>query len=101
MFLTIRFVFQCYSNCLCRKLWEEGVQSQTYQNKALDYASILVSLSIMALNVAIKHAGRAYDVKLDPSLPPSAFKQSISEVTGVPVDRLKVMIKGGMLKCVS
>lgn len=52
----------------------------------------------MALNVAIKHGGKAYDVVLDPSLPPSAFKQSIYEVTGVPVDRMKVMIKGGILK---
>lgn len=54
----------------------------------------------MALNVAIKHGGKAYDVKLDPSLPPTAFKQSIYEVTGVPPDRMKVMIKGGVLKYV-
>jgi len=52
----------------------------------------------MALKVAIKHGGKAYDVVLDPSLPASAFKQSIYEVTGVPVDRMKVMIKGGILK---
>ncbi|KAF8308379.1 cysteine proteinase [Clavulina sp. PMI_390] len=52
----------------------------------------------MALNVTIKHSGKAHDVKLDPSLPPTAFKQSIYEVTGVPVDRMKVMIKGGILK---
>lgn len=52
----------------------------------------------MAFNVAIKHGGKAYDVALDPSLPPSAFKQSIYEVTGIPVERMKVMIKGGVLK---
>lgn len=54
----------------------------------------------MALQVAIKHAGKAYDVELDPSKPPIAFKENIYAVTGIPTDRMKVMIKGGMLKCV-
>jgi ubiquitin carboxyl-terminal hydrolase 14 len=52
----------------------------------------------MALNVAIKHGGKVCDVVLDSSLPPSAFKQSIYEATGIPVERMKVMIKGGILK---
>ncbi|KAL0952715.1 hypothetical protein HGRIS_006950 [Hohenbuehelia grisea] len=50
------------------------------------------------LSVHIKHAGRTHDVTLDPALPATAFKQSIYEVTGVPTDRMKVMVKGGMLK---
>jgi ubiquitin carboxyl-terminal hydrolase 14 len=54
----------------------------------------------MALNVSIRHAGKSYDVKLDPALSPSVFKQSVCEVTGVPPDRMKVMIKGGYLKYV-
>lgn len=50
------------------------------------------------LAVHIKHAGKTYDVELNPDLPPGAFKDAIYQVTGVPPDRMKVMIKGGMLK---
>ncbi|KAI0063328.1 cysteine proteinase [Artomyces pyxidatus] len=50
------------------------------------------------LNVQIKHAGKKYDVVLDPDLPPLAFKESIYQSTGIPVDRMKVMVKGGVLK---
>lgn len=48
--------------------------------------------------VHIKHAGKIHDVQLDPDLPPVIFKDAIYQVTGVPVDRMKVMVKGGMLK---
>lgn len=50
------------------------------------------------LQVHIKHAGKTYDVQLDPDLPPAAFKDAVYLITGVPPDRMKVMIKGGMLK---
>lgn len=50
------------------------------------------------VQVHIKHAGKVHDLALDTSLPGLAFKESIYQVTGVPVDRMKVMIKGGMLK---
>ncbi|KAG6334550.1 hypothetical protein ID866_4547 [Astraeus odoratus] len=50
------------------------------------------------LAVHIKHAGKVYDIDLDPDLPPTAFKEAIYQVTGVPLDRMKVMIKGGILK---
>lgn len=50
------------------------------------------------LQVHVKHAGKTLDVQLDPVLPPSVFKEAIYQVTGVPPDRMKVMIKGGMLK---
>ncbi|TDL26917.1 cysteine proteinase [Rickenella mellea] len=50
------------------------------------------------LNVHIKHAGKVLDVTLDPDAPGLVFKKSVYEVTGVPVDRMKVMIKGGVLK---
>jgi len=50
------------------------------------------------LQVHVKHAGKTLDVQLDPALPPSVFKEVIYQVTGVPPDRMKVMIKGGMLK---
>jgi len=50
------------------------------------------------LNVHIKHSGKPYDVQLDPDLPPAAFKDAIYQVTGVPPDRMKVMLKAGVLK---
>jgi hypothetical protein len=50
------------------------------------------------ISVHIKHAGKLYDVQLDQDLPPNAFKEAIYQVTGVPVDRMKVMVKGGVLK---
>ncbi|KAF8064043.1 hypothetical protein FPV67DRAFT_199304 [Lyophyllum atratum] len=50
------------------------------------------------LPVQIKHAGKVYDVQLDPDLPPAVFKDAVYQATGVPVDRMKVMVKGGVLK---
>ena len=50
------------------------------------------------LAVKIKHAGKTHDVQLDPELPAAAFKDAIYQKTGVPPERMKVMIKGGMLK---
>ncbi|KAG6857024.1 hypothetical protein H0H87_010697 [Tephrocybe sp. NHM501043] len=50
------------------------------------------------LVVHIKHAGKVYDLTLDPDLPPAVFKDAIYQVTGVPVERMKVMVKGGVLK---
>lgn len=50
------------------------------------------------LAIHIKHAGKVYDLQLDPDLPPTVFKDAIYQVTGVPPDRMKVMVKGGVLK---
>lgn len=51
------------------------------------------------LKVKIKHDKKVHDdVPLNTNAPPAAFKQSIYECTGVPVDRMKVMVKGGTLK---
>ncbi|KAA1474156.1 cysteine proteinase [Dentipellis sp. KUC8613] len=50
------------------------------------------------LQVHIKHAGKVHDLTLNPDLPGLAFKEDIYQKTGVPVDRMKVMVKGGMLK---
>lgn len=60
-------------------------------------AVLLIAL-MAPFNVHIKHAGKTYDVQLDPDLPPAAFKDAVYLTTGVPPDRMKVMIKGGMLK---
>ncbi|PIL26025.1 hypothetical protein GSI_11779 [Ganoderma sinense ZZ0214-1] len=48
--------------------------------------------------VKIKHAGKVHDVQLDPDQSPTLFKDAVYQVTGVPPDRMKVMIKGGILK---
>ena len=54
------------------------------------------------LLVKIKHAGKVYDdVELNTDAPASIFKQTVYERTGVPVDRMKVMVKGGVLKVTS
>lgn len=50
------------------------------------------------ISVHIKHAGKTHDVRLDPDLPPAVFKDAIYQVTGVAVERMKVMVKGGVLK---
>ncbi|TFK48273.1 cysteine proteinase [Heliocybe sulcata] len=50
------------------------------------------------LQVNIKHAGKTHQLDLNTDQPASAFKEAVSDVTGVPADRVKVMIKGGMLK---
>ena len=52
----------------------------------------------MSYAVSIKHAGKVYQLTLDPSQPPAVFKQSIYEACGVPPDRQKVMVKGGAVK---
>ncbi|KAI0651130.1 cysteine proteinase [Trametes meyenii] len=50
------------------------------------------------LSVKIKHAGKVHDVQLDPDQPATVFKDAVYQLTGVPPDRMKVMIKGGILK---
>ncbi|KAL5520259.1 hypothetical protein ACEPAG_9472 [Sanghuangporus baumii] len=51
------------------------------------------------LKVKVKHNGKVHDdILLRTDAPPAVFKQSIYERTGVPADRMKVMVKGGMLK---
>ncbi|KAG7087727.1 hypothetical protein E1B28_013673 [Marasmius oreades] len=50
------------------------------------------------LAVNIKHSGKTHSVQLDPELPPKAFKEAVHQATGVPLDRMKIMVKGGVLK---
>ncbi|KAI0369345.1 cysteine proteinase [Pilatotrama ljubarskyi] len=50
------------------------------------------------ISVKIKHAGKVHDVQLDPDQPATVFKDAVYQLTGVPPDRMKVMIKGGILK---
>ena len=51
-----------------------------------------------ALPVHIKHNGVTHSLTLDTSAPPLAFKAAIFSLTGVPPERMKVMVKGGVLK---
>lgn len=94
--------------------WDPGTQSWTYARHLLPphYASApdppknLFSLlpppppppAMAPISVNIKHAGKTHAVQLDTALPPAAFKDAIYQVTGVPPERMKVMIKGGVLK---
>ncbi|KAJ9092675.1 hypothetical protein QFC21_006740 [Naganishia friedmannii] len=48
--------------------------------------------------VDIKHAGKAYKVEFDPNKSATDFKDAIYQVTGVPSDRMKVMIASKLLK---
>ncbi|KAH9980581.1 cysteine proteinase [Russula compacta] len=50
------------------------------------------------IKVHIKHAGKKHDLELYPERPPLAFKEAVYQLTGVPIDRMKVMVKGGVLK---
>ncbi|KZS89404.1 cysteine proteinase [Sistotremastrum niveocremeum HHB9708] len=50
------------------------------------------------LEVTVKHSGKSYPISLDTDAPPASFKSAIRDATGVPADRMKVMIKGGVLK---
>ena len=50
------------------------------------------------IKVHIKHAGKKHDLELHPEQPPLAFKEAVYQLTGVPIDRMKVMVKGGVLK---
>ena len=52
----------------------------------------------MTLPIKIKHAGKTYDLEVDTSAPATLFKDQIYQKTGVPVDKVKVPVKGGMLK---
>jgi len=51
-----------------------------------------------SIPVTIKHTGKTHPLTLDAAQPPRVFKETIYQTTGVPVDRMKVMIKGGTLK---
>lgn len=50
------------------------------------------------VSVKIKHAGKSYDATVDLDQPGLSFKQQIHQLTGVEPDKVKVVVKGGMLK---
>ncbi|ANB14258.1 Ubp6p [Sugiyamaella lignohabitans] len=48
--------------------------------------------------VNVKHAGKKYEVDIDPSDNGLTFKMQLFSLTGVPPDRQKILVKGGQLK---
>ncbi|GAA6018356.1 hypothetical protein JCM10207_000816 [Rhodosporidiobolus poonsookiae] len=50
------------------------------------------------LQLTLKHAGKSYPINLDTSTSAAEFKDLIYRQTGVPTDKVKVPVKGGMLK---
>lgn len=48
--------------------------------------------------VKIKHSGKTYDAEIDLTQPGRAFKEQVHTLTGVDPDKVKVVVKGGMLK---
>jgi hypothetical protein len=70
-----------------------------YASRILRHGFCELQTTIMApLKVHIKHAGKKHDLELDLEKPPVAFKEAVYQLTGVPIDRMKVMVKGGVLK---
>lgn len=58
----------------------------------------LETTSDMPVPIKIKHAGKSYDLDVDTSAPATVFKEQVFTVTGVPIDKVKIVVKGGMLK---
>lgn len=50
------------------------------------------------LDVKLKHAGKVYDATVELDAPGLAFKEQIHQLTGVEPAKVKVVVKGGMLK---
>lgn len=48
--------------------------------------------------MVVKHAGKKYDVELDPTSLGEVFKFQLYSLTGVEPDRQKILVKGGQLK---
>ena len=68
-----------------------------HPHNPLDYA---FAPPMPLISVRINHGGNKPILLLDTSKPPRDFKERVSQLTGVPVDRMKVLIKGhlGLLK---
>lgn len=59
----------------------------------------LISVVMSSIPISIKHAGKTYTVPaLDLTAPGAVFKAQIFELTGVDPSKVKVVVKGGMLK---
>ena len=61
-------------------------------------SSIRLAKMASTIPIKVKHNGKLHDITLDTAQSATAFKQAIYQKTGVPSDRMKVMVKGGMLR---
>ncbi|ORX34345.1 CNG04540-like protein [Kockovaella imperatae] len=50
------------------------------------------------ITVFAKHGGRLHEIRVDIDQSSLVLKQSLVEATGVPIERMKVMLKSGLLK---
>lgn len=50
------------------------------------------------LTVNVKWSGKNYELEIDVNEPALLFKCQLYDLTGVPPERQKIMIKGGTLK---
>jgi ubiquitin carboxyl-terminal hydrolase 14 len=50
------------------------------------------------VQISVKWGKEAHNVDVDTSLPGLVFKNQMYSLTGVPPERQKIMVKGGMLK---
>ena len=54
--------------------------------------------NVKMVKVAVKWTKQTYNVDVDPAEPGLVFKHQLFSLTGVPPERQKIMVKGGMLK---
>ena len=66
--------------------------------RPLKLTTLLSLIMSTTIGIKIKHAGKSYDVDVDMAGPALAFKEQIFQLTGVEVAKVKVVVKGGMLK---
>jgi ubiquitin carboxyl-terminal hydrolase 14 len=64
-----------------------GEQYQSTEKPHLTYSAVIV-----------KHAGKRYEVELDPTSTGETFKFQLYSLTGVEPERQKILVKGGQLK---
>lgn len=50
------------------------------------------------LTIKIKHSGKTYDLTLNLNSTGKEFKQQVYSLTGIEPDKVKIVVKGGMLK---
>ena len=53
---------------------------------------------LLTIIVIVKHAGKKYEIDLDPTSTGEVFKFQLYSLTGVEPERQKILVKGGQLK---
>jgi hypothetical protein len=63
------------------------------------FGSLIVTFAMCMSTVSVKWQKELFkDVEIDTSQPPYVFKCQLYDLTGVPPERQKIMVKGGLLK---